>query len=518
MCKAKVKFIFLAILFFGIFGWAESSLAANYYISNAPKGSHDCSSWVNACTPSDITYGGAHHNLFADGNNFYFDGGASGMTYASPYITNGTNGTDWTRGVTFATGAKSPSPSGHDGYVTFDGQGILETFLFFRNVSHVIIDGEKNGAINWELRNTKLDSGSPGRYIYAVIVEDSGSFGTKYSTIRYIWVDKVSSGIKVLFNTNVDIGYNRITNVYHETAIDARGFSDVALGTNKIHHNEIENTYDPVAWSSVGRHGSCGNATGYGPDGIQASENVDIYNNTFTTRTGETWYCQHPDAIQADWSKMRIYNNKFLGGPSLFQNSHERNSSSNVSDLWFYNNLMINYTNGMQSMLGGDGTTSRTRIYVFNNTFDGVKGGFAIPSSMHTLGDVQVRNNIFLDGWNVGWLPQSECGYITYSNNATGGRSMTCGAPPADSYQINVTNTNGQMGTPTFVSRGSDYRLVASDTVAKDHGYDLSAYFITDQDGTSRPQGVAWDIGAYEYVSGSGDTTPPLAPTGLSVV
>ena len=33
----------------------------------------------------------------------------------------------------------------------------------------------------------------------------------------------------------------------------------------------------------------------------------------------------------------------------------------------------------------------------------------------------------------------------------------------------------------------------------------------------NRPQGSAWDIGAYEYVSGENDIIPPASPSGLSV-
>ncbi len=58
-------------------------------------------------------------------------------------------------------------------------------------------------------------------------------------------------------------------------------------------------------------------------------------------------------------------------------------------------------------------------------------------------------------------------------------------------------------------SLGSNFCPTSSDTVAKDKACstacggtysNLTPYFATDIIGTSRPQGLAWDIGAYEYV------------------
>ncbi len=60
----------------------------------------------------------------------------------------------------------------------------------------------------------------------------------------------------------------------------------------------------------------------------------------------------------------------------------------------------------------------------------------------------------------------------------------------------------------------NDYRLKAG-SVAIDKGVALSE-FSDDFVGTPRPQGSAWDIGAYEIVQ-RGDMTPPAAPTGLRV-
>ena len=69
----------------------------------------------------------------------------------------------------------------------------------------------------------------------------------------------------------------------------------------------------------------------------------------------------------------------------------------------------------------------------------------------------------------------------------------------------NLGELNSISGNANLAS--NYYEQSFSDSINR--GANLSAYFSTDKVGTIRPQGSAWDIGAYEYTG----TTPPPPPT-----
>ncbi len=67
-------------------------------------------------------------------------------------------------------------------------------------------------------------------------------------------------------------------------------------------------------------------------------------------------------------------------------------------------------------------------------------------------------------------------------------------------------DANSTFADLTYVNEGGeDFNLTSTDTDAIDQGVDLSGEgFSDDKDGTARPQGTDWDIGAYEYAVTSG--------------
>jgi len=261
---------------------------------------------------------------------------------------------------------------------------------------------------------------------------------------------------------------------------------------------------------------------------------ISIYDNTF--RIDEVAYrtsTQHPDFVQNVGNYTKIYNNDFI----------------NIGDSGIDSDS--NYSAGY---------LAPHDIRIYNNTFRIVDALDPYPEYIRfydceqTLTDIKIFNNVFLDNINYSNI-RFTCGATTtgsgneiknniwHSSAGSHNALSFSSADLAPSFDLNNNIYSGDiqinyLGTyysattwiannephsstsqPLFTSYtandiNNDLRLSSSDTVAKNHGADLSAYFTTDKNGITRPAG-AWDIGAYEYVSG--DTTPPSSPTGLSV-
>jgi hypothetical protein len=165
--------------------------------------------------------------------------------------------------------------------------------------------------------------------------------------------------------------------------------------------------------------------------------------------------------------------------------------------MMIYNNLVFNITNVAAGALGiGIGYQDGSVCY--NNTaynITGTAGGWSIWSRHNSTATI---NNVSMDSsshdfrWNGG-----ESAANTDYNCSSDGTANDQGATHA---QINKVAAN------QFVNIGAENFNLLATADCVDAGTDLSPMVIDDIVGTSRPQGSAYDIGAFELIVISGPT------------
>jgi hypothetical protein len=126
------------------------------------------------------------------------------------------------------------------------------------------------------------------------------------------------------------------------------------------------------------------------------------------------------------------------------------------------------------------GTTSSYNCVVYHSTDDGNAG----------IDSDDAQNSIAIGSPGSGDIVTSGNNNISGDSTATGANSLT-----------------NQVATDLFTDPANGDFSLKSGSNAIDAGTDLSAEMdAVDITGETRPQGSAWDIGAFEYVQGSGTT------------
>jgi hypothetical protein len=150
--------------------------------------------------------------------------------------------------------------------------------------------------------------------------------------------------------------------------------------------------------------------------------------------------------------------------------------------------------------------SNATQLQLYNNTLYncGYSGGGGPTSGCFTNGNVNLVNNICVQPANFNYfdgVSQFACSDNLFSGAGVPPSGCTTGA-------INVS--------PVFNNLSLfDFHLTAL-SPAKDAGVTMSSLKM-DRDGVSRPQGSAYDIGAYEFFAGGSTVQPPNPPTNLTV-
>ncbi len=172
---------------------------------------------------------------------------------------------------------------------------------------------------------------------------------------------------------------------------------------------------------------------------------------------------------------------------------------------------------------------------IVDNTIYDYDTGVQIPAGVLGPGDsLQIHGNIFSNraepnAYEIYIAGGTDYVDINYNQVYYPGGSAVYGWGSSTQRSLTwmISNTdecdNENEGNPQFVNPPTDLSLQSSspaidDSIEHPTVYDdfYAQYSISiekDKDGITRPQGIAWDIGAYEYVSGEPTTTTTSTTT-----
>jgi len=448
--------------------------AANRYVDKDATGSNNGTSWENAWT-SLVSIKGA-----SSGDVVYISGGTTSKTYTAGFPVS------IPPNVTVRVGQASP----HNGTAILDGQNSTNTAFGIAG-SNITINGN-DGAGNRHIKIYRFSGESFSNY-------GSGSDGLM---VTYLEFDTVGNGIVAIHSLGMEISYCYFHNVFGNgsgqnaavritSSRTVTGYGQAA----SVHHNEIQinGTFD---------------GAGNGSDGVDGSQGVDLYNNHIYGAPGSI-NGGHQDGIQAAGSYWRIYNNYLenLGNSCI-------EGGGGGSHYLVYNNVCIISDSRMNSLQRGfefDTNSEGTSIddwQFYNNTFTGLGYSaitFNLKGTPASITNIKIKNNIFYDSKNAIIFPSSSA--YTQANFDIDYNLVNAGAYGGTTISIDGSTymqAHPRSGVPQFVTYNfhgaQNLRLSASDTTAKENGTTIAAMPATDYLGISRPQGSAWDIGAYEFV------------------
>jgi hypothetical protein len=208
----------------------------------------------------------------------------------------------------------------------------------------------------------------------------------------------------------------------------------------------------------------------------------------FTTLLDEAFYSYYWILHGETHARNQWYNNTvYNAGFGIYESNRKdaRYGTGPTSDHAYYNNLFYNIGayGAYRTPFYFRGTTN---LKFYDNTLYLNPNYNAIELLLSSTG-ADLRNNIISTSGSVSPVVidgSSSTGTVV-DYNSYHNRSGSSAGPGAHS----VT------GDPRFTP---DFHLQA-DSPCIDAGVNLSAHHTTDKDGTARPQGAGWDIGAYEY-------------------
>jgi parallel beta-helix repeat protein len=317
-------------------------------------------------------------------------------------------------------------------------------------------------------------------------------------------------GEKVTLIGNINFGQPASYIIISGLVIDANNSQDGVDITQGSHHIrlqncEIKNTYQHgvgIWWGNnnglssdyneilnckfhhIGSAASSSSGLPPQPFGYGMGHGIYVTTSNNVIR-GNTFYEVGSYSVHQWTASPKYSNNNLIEGNTITRSGHDKTRYGHVCC-------------GGITASGGSGTVIRNNI-VYRNEVNGIELG-------STCTNCKVYNNTTFDnpGWNI------------YTIDGGSGREIRNNiAYPKGIYAgSGVESTNNLISNPNFVDApANDFRLLSS-SPAVDAGMTLS--LVTgDFAQNPRPQGSAYDIGAYEFGGGSGSA--PAPPRNLNV-
>ncbi len=436
-----------------------------WYVDNAAHGANNGTSWRDAWESfADIDWGTGG---VTSGDTLYISGGSSSKTYYEMLAVGASGGADHL--ITIDVGANSPSPSGHEGAVIIDGESSRHAGIYINGKAYIRINGLSRSDYKLLVRNHVTDT--------------TGS--VDINNASYVHADYIK----------IDIATDRGVFLDNADHSRVRG-CDIRTGSVS-NATETDGVYAQ-----------------FGNDNV-VEDNVVVLGNSGTN---------HNDALQAANGENRlIVRNNWLEwtngrGNSLSQGFIIEDSSDWV---YFYNNVVLGSSeNPYQAALFKEADPGGI-YYIWNNTIVAQHPtGVALNLLNCTDDEIgEIKNNLIISPghYAIFSLEAPMASKVDYNDLYTGGQYIAYinGSKTWAQYRAEGYDAHGYNLYP-YYDTSDGYRLTGSSACCIDSGATLSSHFNTDRDGLTRPIGLAWDIGAYEYEATSTPAptdTPTATPT-----
>lgn len=500
------------MIFCAMFGVAKNSQAEELYITQNALGSDTGADCANAHAVSWFNTSGnwgTGTNKISGGDVVHFCG-----TITTSAVIQGSGSSGSLITLLFESGAKFSK--------AYWGMG-SSAGIYASGKQYITIDGGTSGIIECTANG---DSLANQQQASGVALSSCSNIEIKNLTIQNIYVhvysnsSAVNSGGVFADNTSyLSIHDNTINHAYYTVML-------YTSNSNIAHVNVYDNTISGSASALTFSLGNIGTAI----------DDLNIYNNDVTM--GYNWYDpadnNHIDGIHL-WGQgasnyltnVRIYGNYFHGQSGGSHSTAMIFLEDAIINPLIYNNILVATTDSPSNgLIYIKFPSNASSPKILNNTFYGISNndiGVSVTTDSTTT--PYFVNNIFVNIDTAVYYQSSTTGAITADNNDYYGVSTM--SRMGDIYYSTIANWRTYLGgcpnsgnecssITTNPDLNNDYtEKISSPTI--DAGISLSTYFTTDIVGISRPQGAAWDIGAYEYASGGVDVTAPGAPSGLAV-